>query len=166
MKDRCFEQADATQPFLVGLLQELSNPRRQDLRQHHAVDPRRSIQHVFHSMPFHPEAGTGSGDTARFSPRWLPAPKNDRGCFAGIMRTYGFPKRVTKISSPSAATSNNAACRRNERKLTTFMSESMSDMLLLEQDRWPVSGASAGSRQKPRLPKFGVFPFSISAIQI
>src|SRR5206468_9805261 len=52
-----------------------------------------------HARPFHSDLGIGSGDTGRFMPRCFPAPTNERGWFAGRMRTYGLPKRVTNNSS-------------------------------------------------------------------
>lgn len=44
-----------------------------------------------------------------------------------MMRTYGFPNRVTNNSPPAAAPSSSVASRRNDLNVTVFMSDNMSD---------------------------------------
>jgi hypothetical protein len=57
------------------------------LRKLDSIDPRRCIEQVRQTRPFHWAGGIGSGDTAVFCPRCFPAPRKDRCCLAATMRT-------------------------------------------------------------------------------
>lgn len=60
-------------------------------------------------------------------PNCFPAPRNEAERFAGTIRTYGLPKRVTSRSSPPATASSRFAFRRNDPNVTVFMPDNMSD---------------------------------------
>src|SRR5688572_4119935 len=82
-----FQQADTAQSFLVVVFNKAPNAERKGLGQRDTIDPWSRVEEVSHLRRFHSEAGIGSEDTASFWRRWVPAPRNERGCVAGTIRT-------------------------------------------------------------------------------
>src|SRR5213593_4487006 len=103
----------------------LGNP--EDLGQSDTVNPRSRVHKILHTRPFHSDGGMGSVETGFFMPRCFPAPKKEHDRSAGRIRTYGLPKRATRISSPLAAASSNCDCLRKDLRVTIFMSDNLSD---------------------------------------